>query len=46
MKQNSISDRGHSESLHHVYFCTSLCWKKVFMVHSALLQYGWSRWFG
>jgi len=36
--QESVSDLSPNESLHQVHFCKSLCWKKVFTMHSWLLQ--------
>ena len=37
------SHRWPKETLHQVYLCKSLCWKKVFMVCSVLSQHSCSR---
>jgi len=37
--QKSMSDRWHKETLYQVYLFKALFWKKVFMIHSALLQH-------
>jgi len=39
-EQKSMNDRWHNDQ---VYLCKFLCWKKVFMMHSALLQNSCSR---
>jgi len=36
--QKSINDHWPNQSLHQVYLRKSLYWKKLFMIHSALLQ--------
>jgi len=41
--QLSMSDHWPKESPHHLYLCTYLRWKKVFMMHSALLLHSYSR---
>ena len=41
--QKSMSDRWTKEFRHQVYLCTSLWRKKVFMMHSALLQHSCSK---
>ena len=38
----STSDGWTNESLHQVHLCEPLCWKKVFINHSALLQHSCS----
>ena len=37
-RNKSMCDRWPKKSLHQECFCISLCWKKVFMIHSVLLQ--------
>ena len=37
-----MSDRWRNECLHQMYFCRSLSWKKVFIMHSALLKHSCS----
>jgi len=41
--QKSMSGHWPKESLHQVYLCISLCWKKVFMMHSPLLHHSCNR---
>jgi len=36
----SMNDHSPKESLHHIYLCKSLYWKKMFMMHRlSLLAY-------